>query len=188
MQRGWNTVVRMAHFLLIRPHHYCKSNWEHNYTIIPTDFPSVLETWWCTPLLHLILPSSLSDRGEWVEVSAVMLRCKLVFQQMVLLSISLLCNRWRRQQDTDVTNRTKPGHGFPWSLSWCDWSRIIYWVVHLQHSGEWLGGNQPLPASSSAQGMQSYPDTDLTRYGTAPQIVRCLFLGWVQWFCALVFN
>lgn len=112
---------------------------------------------------------------------------------MVLLSISLLCNRWMRQQDTNVTNRTKPkckqqvmdSHEACHDVSEAG---SCYWVVHLQHSEEWLDGDQPLPASSSAQGMQSQPVTGLTRYRTASQIARCLFLGWVQWLCALVFS
>lgn len=112
---------------------------------------------------------------------------------MVLLSISLLCNRWMRQQDTNVTNRTKPkckqqvmdSHEACHDVSEAG---SCYWVVHLQHSEEWLDGDQSLPASSSAQGIQSQPVTGLTRYRTASQIARCLFLGWVQWLCALVFS
>lgn len=137
--------------------------------------------------------SSLLDRGEWVEVSVIMLKFKLVFQQVVLLSISLLCHRWRRQQDTDVTNRTKPKckqlvMDFHEACHDVTEAGSCYWLVQLQHSWEWMDGDQPLPASSSTQEMQSYPVTDLTRHRTAPQIVRCFFLGWVQWLCASVFS
>lgn len=94
---------------------------------------------------------------------------------------------WRRPDETDMINKTWPKRK-QLETDFHEACHAMTEAGSCQHSEGWLDGGQPLPVSSSPQTMQSYQVTDLTRYRTAPKIVRCFLLEWVQWLCALVLS